>query len=170
MRSSLGAIPMYWIRVAPLFLHWRTSLSENRHPPSPSQGHAFPGHALAREHAAMQARDRVERGQERALLPAAQIGGMLAGEQDASIERAQVLVVARARRVGPAAAAAEHGGITVPGDRDAVLELLAILRMDLRTVGDRLGDPLGRRERRELEGINAGERIGAEQHRLAGRS
>src|SRR6516165_3269583 len=29
-----------------LHFEWRTSLSENRCPPSPSQGHAFPGHAL----------------------------------------------------------------------------------------------------------------------------
>src|SRR6516165_12668950 len=30
-----------------LHFEWRMSLSENRCPPSPSQGHAFPGHALA---------------------------------------------------------------------------------------------------------------------------
>jgi len=56
----------------------------------------------------------------------------------------------------------------MPRHRDAVLELVFVLGMDAGAVLDRLGDPLGRRQRRELVGIDARERISAEQNRLAG--
>ena len=53
------------------------------------------------DHAPMQPRDRVECRQYRALLPGRQVGGMLAGEHDPPVERAEILVVLLARLLGP---------------------------------------------------------------------
>src|ERR1700704_347803 len=53
--------------------------------------------------------------------------------------------------------------MAMPCDRDAVLELLLVLGMNLRTVVQRPHHPLGWRQRGEFIGIDA-ERIGAEQH------
>jgi hypothetical protein len=75
--------------------------------------------------------DGIEGGQDRALLPTPPIGRVLAGEQDASIDRAQISVVLFARLIGPSAFAAERRGSAMPRDSDAILEFVLVLGMDL---------------------------------------
>src|SRR5207248_9139203 len=73
----------------------------------------------AREHAVLLARstgqdtavqtpDGIEGGQDRAFLPTSPIGRVLAGKQDASIDRAEIAVVLLPRLVGPGAFAAKR--------------------------------------------------------------
>src|SRR5512146_3566434 len=54
-----------------------------------------------RDGAPMQAADRVERGQHGAFLPRRQIRDVFAGEHDAAVELAEVVVMFLARRFGP---------------------------------------------------------------------
>src|SRR3954447_8409511 len=115
----------------------------------------------------MQPRDRVERGEHGALLPSRDVGGMLAGQHDPSVEGAEIVVVLLARGIAPLRKAAERCRLAMPADRDAVLEFLCVLRMDLCAEFHRLLDPFGRSKRGPLERMRA-ERIRAEQHALAG--
>src|SRR5437588_12485510 len=92
---------------------------------------------------------------------------MFARQHDASIEGAEIVVVLLARVLAPHRKAAERRRLAMPADRDAVLEFLFILRMDLRAEFEHLFDAFGRRQRGPFERIRA-ERIGAEQHALAG--
>ena len=131
-------------------------------PPSPA---TQPGSLLHRP--LMEARNGVERGQDRALLPGRQIGRMLAGQHQPAVEGAQILVMRRPALVGPIAGAAQGEGRTMPGDGDAVFEFVLILRMDLRSEGDRAPDPLGRRQGGELIGVRPVIQVGAQQHALA---
>ena len=114
----------------------------------------------------MQSADGIERGGDRAFLPAWNIRGVFAGEHDASIDRAQVLVVLAAGVLIPDPEAAEREGHTMPGDRDAIVEFAAVLRVDLRAVIERPLDPRVRRHRGELHCVHAPD-IRAEQHALA---
>src|SRR5258708_4036651 len=115
----------------------------------------------------MQPRDRVERGQHRALLPGRQVGGVFARQHDASVERTEIVIVLLARRIAPLREATERRRLAMPADRDAVLELLFVLRVDLCAKLHDLSDALGRRERGPFIGVRT-ERIRAEQHALAG--
>src|SRR4051812_5934241 len=81
-------------------------------------------------HTLVQPTDRIERGENRALLPGWQRGGVLAGEHDASVDLAEILVVLRAPLLRPVAAAAERGRHPMPGHRDAILELSLVLRVN----------------------------------------
>src|SRR5215475_10149093 len=71
--------------------------------------------------ALVQPGDRVERREDRALLPGRNIRGMLAGERDAAVDGTQVAIVLLAHVVIPLAEAAEHPGHAMPADRNAVL-------------------------------------------------
>jgi hypothetical protein len=62
------------------------------------------------------------------------MGRMLASEQNATVDRAQIFVVLLARLFGPNAVAAERRWMAMPRDRNAVFELLLVLGMNLRTV------------------------------------
>src|SRR6266700_4323323 len=81
--------------------------------------------------ARMQTLHGVERRQHGTLLPGRQIRGMLASQRQAAVDLAEVLVVRVAGLLRPPAVTAVGPGNAVPTDRDAVLELLRILRMDL---------------------------------------
>src|SRR5690242_4718857 len=81
-------------------------------------------------HALMQPDDRIERREDRALLPGRQGGSMLAREHDAAVDLAEIFVMLRAPLLRPVAAAAERERHAMPGHRDAVLELAPVLRMD----------------------------------------
>src|SRR3954469_21673981 len=91
---------------------------------------------------------------------------MLAGERDAAVDRAEIVVVLLARRVGPDAEAAHRERRAVPCDRDAVIELGFVLWMDLRAVVHGRADAFFRAHRSELERLVAPD-IGAEQHAFA---
>src|SRR5271169_934589 len=65
----------------------------------------------ARHHAPVQSRDRVERGQNRTLLPGRNVGGVLTGEGNSPVDFAQVLVMLLARFLGPPAKAALQGPV-----------------------------------------------------------
>src|SRR6201994_2044743 len=71
------------------------------------------------------------------------------------------------RLIRPVARAAEREGDTMPGDRDAILELGQILRMDLSADFDRALHALRWRHGRELIGVRAVERVSPQQHALA---
>ena len=51
----------------------------------------------------MQPPDRIQRGQDRALLPGRQLGGVLAGEHDAAVDLAEIGVMLLARILRPVA-------------------------------------------------------------------
>src|SRR5271163_820524 len=93
---------------------------------------------------------------------------MLAREDDAPVYGAQIVVVLGARFLGPHAETAEREGGAVPGDRNTVLELRGVLRMNAAAVLDCLGDSLLRRHGRELGRVPP-EQIPAEEHALAAR-
>ena len=114
----------------------------------------------------MHAPDRVERGENRAFLPAVDVRGMFACDRNASVDRAQIRIMFFAHIVGPVGEAAHRERRTMPGDGNAVFELFAILRMDLRALFDRGAHALLRRHRGELERVGA-EHVGAEQHAFA---
>src|ERR1700674_4437950 len=133
----------------------RTFSTDTRIPPS------------AGDHAPMQPRNGVEGGQDRTFLPGRQIGGVLAGERDASVDRAQILVVLLAGIGAPDAVAAEHPGPPVPADRHAILVFGRVLRVDLRAVFEGFLQPLLGSQRGELVGVGPG-RVGGKQHALAG--
>src|SRR5215470_16502034 len=56
----------------------------------------------------------------------------------------------------------------MPRDRDAVLDLVLVLGINARAIFERTRDPLRRRQRRELVGVDAEYLIGAKQHGFAG--
>ncbi len=92
---------------------------------------------------------------------------MFAGEDDAAIDLAKVVVVGGSRLIRPVARAPERERDPVPGDRNAILELGDILRMDLGAELHRAPDSLGRRHRGELVRVRSVEGVSAEQHALA---
>src|SRR4051794_37290179 len=59
-------------------------------------------------HAQMQPAVCVERGEDRAFLPCRDPGGVLAGQHDAAVDPAQIVVMLRPRGVAPVAGAAER--------------------------------------------------------------
>ena len=67
---------------------------------------------------------------------------MFAGQRDAAVDLAQIVVVLLARLVGPVGEAALRERHAMPGDGDAVFELGRVLRMDLRAQFDRLAHAL----------------------------
>src|SRR5581483_2541017 len=89
--------------------------------------------------------------------------GMFACKHDAPVDLAQIAIVLLARRFRPFAAAAQRERHAVPCDRDAVLELGLVLRMNLAAELDRARHALIGRHGGELEGIGALEQISAEQ-------
>ena len=91
---------------------------------------------------------------------------MLAGQHDAPVDPAHVLVMRGALLRVPCAKAAIAPRHAMPADADAVLELRRVLRMDLRTHRDDFLQAPRRIHRGVPERI-AGEHIGAEQHALA---
>ena len=103
---------------------------------------------------------------QRAFLPGRQIRGMLAREHDASVDGTERLVMRRARLLGPHAEASHRERRAVPGDGDAVVEFLRVLRMNLAAVFHGLRHSLLRRHGGELRGVESPE-IPAEQHALA---
>src|SRR5262245_15148797 len=115
----------------------------------------------------MEPRDRIERREHGAFLPGEEHRGVLAREDDPSVDLAQVAIVLAARLVAPAAEAAVAPRHAMPADRDAVLELRGVLRMDLRALLDRAPHAFLRWHRGELVGIPA-EDVGAQEHALAG--
>src|ERR1700684_2014369 len=98
----------------------------------------------------MQATDGIHRRGESTPLPRRHIRGMLAREDDAPVYGAQIVVVLGASFLGPHAETAEREGGAVPGDRNTVLELSGVLRMNAAAVLDCLRDSLLRRHGREL--------------------
>src|SRR5262249_51443343 len=80
-------------------------------------------------YAFMQPPDRIERGQDRPLLPGRQCGGVLTCENDAIIHLAEIAIVLTPRLFGPVTAASKGERDAMPGHRDAVLEFASILRM-----------------------------------------
>ena len=70
----------------------------------------------ARQSAPVQARDRVERGQNRVLLPGRNVGDVIAGQHDPPVDGAEILVMLLASAVGPPAKAAERPRNLVPAD------------------------------------------------------
>src|SRR5262249_1287156 len=101
-------------------------------------------------HALVQPGDRIKRREDRAFLPCRQRGGVLAGEHDAAVDLAEILVVLRAPLLRPVAAATERKRHPMPCDRNAVLEFVLVLRMDRSAELDCAPDPLLRRHRGEL--------------------
>ena len=82
----------------------------------------------ARQSAPVQARDRIERGQNRALLPGRNVEDVLAGQHDPPVDGAEILVMLLASAVGPPAKAAERPRIPVPADCNAVFVFSLVLR------------------------------------------
>src|SRR6266700_928136 len=117
--------------------------------------------------ARMQTLHGVERRQHGTLLPGRQIRGMLARQRQAAVDLAEVLVVRVAGLLRPQAVTAVGPGNAVPTDRDAVLELLRILRMDLYALAKDLAQTLFRRHGREFKRVGT-EDIAADDHALAG--
>src|SRR5436190_15098875 len=103
----------------------------------------------------MQPCDRIERGEHGALLPGRYVGGMFAGQHDPSVDGAEIVVVLLARSIAPLRKTAERRRLAVPAHRNAALEFLCVLRMDLRAEFHSLPDPFGRGERGPLERIGA---------------
>ena len=68
---------------------------------------------------------------------------MFAGQNDAAVDLTEVAVVRLSCFIRPVARAAERERNPVPGDRDAVLEFLRILRVDLSAEFDRAAHSLG---------------------------
>src|SRR5208282_1926329 len=63
-----------------------------------------------RDHPLMQAADRVERREDRPLLPGGNEGGVFAGEHNPSVDPAKVVVMGTTRFVRPIAGAAQREG------------------------------------------------------------
>src|SRR5262245_52921013 len=66
------------------------------------------GIALGRHDPLVQAGDRVERRENRPFLPRRNVGCMLSGKENATVDRAKILVVFLPRRVAPRAGAAKR--------------------------------------------------------------
>src|SRR5690242_11412386 len=94
---------------------------------------------------------------------------MLAGQDDASIDLAEIVVVLFSRLVRPVPGTPQREGRAMPGDGNAVLELRLVLRMDLGAVVDCAPHALLRRHGREFVGIRSIPGIAAQQNTLAGR-
>src|SRR6516164_8308571 len=112
--------------------------------------------------AIMQPRDGIERRQDRPLLPGRNVRRMLARQNDPAIDLAEIVVMLGSCLFGPAAGAAQGKGYPMPGDRDAVLEFGAILRMQAGTEFDGARNPLGGLHRREFIGVGVVVKVGAE--------
>src|SRR5258708_4101635 len=115
----------------------------------------------------MQPRNGVERRQYRALLPRRNVGGVLAGENDPAVDLAQIVVVLVPHFIVPASGAAQGAGHPMPGHRDSVFELGAVLRMNAGAELDGARHPVRRGHRGEFIRIGALKDIGAEQHATA---
>src|SRR5579859_560649 len=91
-----------------------------------------------RERALMQPADRVESGGHGAFLPAAEEGGVFAGEGNAPVDLAQIVVMRGARLVAPHAETSHGERRSMPRHRHAVIEFLVVLRVDPAAVLDSL--------------------------------
>src|ERR1700734_2141180 len=100
----------------------------------------------------MQASDGIERRGDRTFLPAADVGGMLARQCDATVDGAEVIVVLGAGVGAPYAETAHGERRAMPGHCDAVIELLGVLRVNPAAVFQRLAHALLRRHRGEFHG------------------
>ena len=87
----------------------------------------------------MQAVDRIERRGDSAFLPGRQVGSVFSREHDAAVKSAQNVVVLDARRLCPKTEATHRKRRPMPSDCDPVVELLAVLRMDVAAVFNEIG-------------------------------
>ena len=116
--------------------------------------------------ALMQSTDGIKGRRHRAFLPASDIGGVLARQRDASIDRAQIVVVLRASLLAPRAEATHREWRAMPRHGDAVIELLLVLGMNPTAVIQSVPHAFVRRHGGELHGIRTPD-IGAQQHAFA---
>src|SRR6516164_9921947 len=112
--------------------------------------------------AIVQPRDCIECRQDRPLLPGRNVRRVLTRQNDPAIDLAEIVVMLGSCLFGPAACAAQGEGHPMPGDRDAVLEFGAILRMQAGTEFDGARNPLGGLHRRKFIGIGVVVKVGAE--------